>query len=521
MSKHLPYPLRPSTSQSGGPFADELRAGDTTPLVFRKLQNRQNVRALILGDSIAAGPLTQDQYGVLKVLQDFIGNAGGGGYNVNQELYPTYAGGTVGATANWFRTYHSVPAGGTVELAGDARFRRFGDTIRIAWRAVVGGTSVFKIQTCSDVDTAAGTWVDVGATYDNASTVAEEEILYEDIALTEDLYRVRVLGVTGTVHVVNMEISHSEAKGCIINNHSEGGVAMELFGDLSDRVRKTFIDAVNPDVIFLMYKDGPIMEDPLNALTETLAASLTGGYPRDVVAIAPFQTLPEDSSNWNGTIDQRDEMVEWANDNRATYIDLINLFPPKAVYYNGDGVHVAGAAEEAYIAQMILDRLGWVRYPKAMRVSTPIIRTARRTAYVELPNNTDLAEDTSFRIFLDAGIWRINGRFLFSNDGTAGEGAKLQMNHTGTAVMQAINYKRWDYNASPIVFTWPHFGASYGFPFNFAGCTGFNYAYGYDVDQVDLIVYYPGFLTIKVAKEAIGGAVYFRESSFLSAEKVS
>jgi hypothetical protein len=501
----------------------QVDRNDTTPLVARRLENRQNVRALIFGDSISGEPLMGDYYGVLRQLQEHIGNAGAGGYNVNTEAIPVYGGGTAAATSDWFRTYHSVPAAGWVEFSANGQIRRFCNTAKVAWRAPVGGTATFKIQTCSDLDGAGvGTWVDDPAGVRTAvASGASEEVGYATLTLTEGSYRLRVLGVSGTVNVFNMELSHSTIGGCIINYHGEGGTEFSAWRNLSDTRRENFIDAVDPDVIFVMYKDdSPNMVLNLAALAETLETALAGSYPRDVVIIAPFPSIPPGSEFWEPTRIQREVMRLWAYENRAAFIDLWELFPINAIYYDGPGIHGAGVTEQAHMGALILDRLGWYRYPKVKALVNPAVRTARRSSVVALANSTTFAEDTVFRMPLGVGLWRITGRFLFTNDGSVGEGAKVQISHSGAATLVVRNYKRWAVNGNTQVSVYPYFGGTESMPVVMNSCTTFDLAYGYDLDQLDINVTQPGILITSTAKEATGGDVHLREGSFIKAEKL-
>jgi hypothetical protein len=490
-----------------------------TPLVSRRLQNRENVRALIFGDSISAAPLFGDYFGVLRLLQERVGNAGAGGYNVNTESFPVYGGGTVGATSNWVRTYHSVPAAGWVEFSHEFQVRRFCNTAKIAWRAPVGGTATFKIQTCTDLDGAGvGTWVDQGSVRTAVSSGAEEEVGFATISLAEGLFRVRVLGVSGTTHVFNMELSHSTMAGCIINNHAEGGIAFTSFGEMSELRRKTFVDAVDPDVIFVMFKDdGPTMISNLEALRVTLEQSLKSGLPRDVVIIAPFPSI---GVFYEGQKLQRQAMRDWASANKTAFVDLWDLIPDKSEFFNVDGVHIAGDTENAYIASLIVDRLGWIRYPKVQNISTPTIIQAERTSVLLIADTTTFTEDTVFRRPLPVGRWRITGRFLFTNDGSAGEGGKVEINHTGGATLVQIGYTRWGINGNPQVFTWPYFGGSIGLPLVLSGNTDKDLGYGYDIENLTVNVVRAGVITVSVAKEIVGGDVHFREGSYIRLEKI-
>jgi hypothetical protein len=163
--------------------------------------------------------------------------------------------------------------------------------------------------------------------------------------------------------------------------------------------------------------------------------------------------------------------------------------------------------------------LGWLSYPKVKALVNPAVRTARRSSVVALADSTTFAEDTSFRLPLGLGNWRITGRFLFTNDGSVGEGAKVQIAHSG-ATLVMYNYKRWAVNGNPQVSTYPYFGASLALPLVMNSCTTFDLAYGYDLDQLDINVTQPGMLIVSTAKEATGGDVHIRIGSFISAEKL-
>jgi hypothetical protein len=501
-----------------------------TPLVSRRLQSGANIRVMVLGDSIAPGMLYGDGVGALRILQNAIGNAGAGGVGVNSEQIQYFDGQAAYATENWFREYVRVPAGSAYEfsMSSPQRGRRWANTARVAWRAPANGTATFKIQTCSDADgPGAGAWVDLGAVRTAASSDAFEDVGSANISLPEGKHRLRVISLSGTVDVFSMELSHSGAGGCVILAHDQGSTLFSAWSSLSAKQRASFISAVDPDVIFIAYKDdAPTMTTGLPALGATLAATLSDGYPRDVVMLAPLPTVVGNgaTSTPDGLMiyHQREAMRQWAGVNRAAFIDLWDLAPSADVYYDAGGVHLAGGAEHAHLGEVILDRLGWLRLPSLQTKSHAIARVADRTNASELPSDGVLIEDSNFRVrALSVGRWRLSGFLLFTNDGSAGEGARAQLDFSGAATLEAYRWDKFQSNAAPIRYVYPTHGASLSLPFTMEGLNliSANGGYGYEF-MATIDVKGPGDVIVRLSKEAPGGPVYIREGSFLEARKL-
>lgn len=369
MNRHIPYPIAPLSSTNPATARNLLSIRDsfgTTPLAHRRFETLSNLRVLILGDSIAPGILFADTVGVLRLLQSYIGNAGGGGASTN-EAYWKVGGSATFSSVGWFRNYASVPAASDVEWSANFSVRVPGDTATVLWRAPAGGTATFKIQTCTDADgVGVGTWVDQGGIRTADSGEANETIESATISIAVGNYRLRVLGVTGTVQVVGLELSTSTTGGCVILNYAEDGSELSSWAALTDTQRTRFIDAVDPDVVMVLLKDPPAsLEDSLPYLSNALAASLSDGYPRDLVALAPFPTVndndPLGNDNGKEIYRQREVVRKWANDTRATFIDLWELSPVYDIFFS-DNVHLATAYEHAHMAHMVMERLGWLRY---------------------------------------------------------------------------------------------------------------------------------------------------------------
>ncbi len=496
-----------------------------TPLTNRRLEAGSNVRAMVLGDSIAAGLFYGDNFGVLRVLQSHIGNGGGGGIGINTQLIEFHDGATDYSADNptdWFRKYTVVGDGDSYEMSATGRVRVFCNSVRVAWRAPVGGASTFKIQTCTDNDgEGVGTWVDQGGTRTAEASGASEEVGTATISLTEGRFRLRVLSVSGTVDVFHMELSHSTSGGVVLLPFVQGSTALSALGDVSVAMREQFMEAVDPDVILIAYKDGETIEDALEALAVTLETSLSGAYPRDVVLVAPFASLPVDGDDYDAMEEQRVAMRKVSLSYGWAFVDLFDLFPKHSVYYDGPGVHVAGDSEYAYQAGVVLDQLGWLQYPKTLGKSQPAIRQDEKTAFTELANNTTLTEYLRIR-GLAAGTYRLSGYFLFSNVSTAGEGGKAEVSFTGTATCRAYRWHKFSQTTGfgAMVVT-PAFGANPALPIAMDGMTGFDDGYGFDFIGT-IIVTAHGDVIVKVAKEvASASTLYFREGSFIRAEKIA
>jgi hypothetical protein len=218
---------------------------------------------------------------------------------------------------------------------------------------------------------------------------------------------------------------------------------------------------------------------------------------------------------------QREVMRGWATTNRQTHIDLFDLYPTGTVFYDGPGVHIAGNTEGAHVAQLILERLQWISYPESQGKNQPVKRLGERTASSELADSTTLAEDTSFRLKgLTAGRWRLKGNFIFSNDDSAGEGAKVSIGFGGTATLSGYKWCKWENNNTQVPYSYPGFGFSAGVPFEMNGATGYNQSYGFELTHGTFVVASPGDVIVKIAKEATGGSVHIRESSWIEAEKL-
>jgi hypothetical protein len=512
----------PDVSAMRNALGAQDRSG-TTPLVHRRLQTGDNLRVLIFGDSIAYEPLAGDRFGVLRLLQDQIGNAGAGGVNVGAEQIQYFDGPASYASDSWFRPYVSISAGGAYEFAlgFPARGRRSADCARVTWRTPIGVEAQFLIETCSDADgEGQGSWVVHGGVR-TAPPSSSAVVDHTQINLGPGSYRLRVRCVTGSINVVNMELSHSGMGGVVINNHAHGGSAFRDWANLPAHHRKAFIESVKPDVVFVFYKDdAPTMAQSLVALWETRGATSSEGFPWDVVLLSPFPSLPVHSPNWISNYEQREVMRQWAITHRVAYVDLWDLMPIDPVYLS-DNTHLSGTVEQAHLAQLILERLGWTRYPSLSAKANPTVKTVHLDHPFELPNAIAYSDVPAARIALDAGTWRLSGRWLFTNDGSAGEGGKILLEHTSqTAVMKSVEYSKLQGNSPPISVLSPFFGGHLPWPLEMVGQIGGNANFGYRLESLDLVVNAPGFLKVRAAKENLGGPVLLREGSFLRAERV-
>lgn len=520
MKTNLPFPLSVPKITSL-----ELNKQGATPLVHRRLFNGSNVRVLVQGDSIAPDMVYGDGAGVLRTLQDYIGNAGGGGQGVNSELFPKFDGGTAYSAPNpadWFIQYVTVPVAGTVELSAEFSARRWANQIRVQWKC--RAPADFKIQVCSDADgVGLGTWVDRAT----VNATVEDTVSSFTDNLAEGNYRLRVLGVSGTVDVLGMEISHTGIGGCVILGQTQGSTSLGAWTALSEGMRSSYVNAMDPDVIIVVGKDdSDVLGAYLPALKSTLTTALSGGYPRDVVVLAPFPTVtnnnPEGDAAGVAMKLQRNVMRDLSDSYRWPFIDLWELGPSAGIYYDGSGVHLAGTSEYAHFAHLILDRLGWLRFAKVSKQFNPIVKQVEKLVYTELPNNAILTEYLRIR-GLSAGRYQLNGWFLFSNAGVAGEGGKIEISFTGGGSCAAYRFTLWG-QAQPSIFTImsPGFGANPAVPLTMSGLTAQNEGYGYTLDSMTLIVSQPGDVIVKAAKEvATGSSVYFREGSFIRAERIS
>jgi hypothetical protein len=474
-----------------------------------------------MGDSIAYDPIMGVPIGILPLLTDRIGNAGTGGHDgFGVENSMTLSAGASTVATNWFVPYSRVPATETVEWSIQFQSRRWCDTAKVAWRAPVGGTATFKIQTCTDADGAGmGTWVDQGGVRTAVASGAEEEVGHDTITLTEGLYRLRVLGVSGTVDVFNMELSSSTMGGVVQNYQVQGGYSLSDWGNLSDTQRETFMDAIDPDAIIIAYKDAPAtVPGSLASLLQTIGASLSGGlYQRNVVILAPYPTIPVGSPGWDEVYGSREIFRNWATVNRQTYIDWLDLGPIEQVYLP-DNVHLSGAAIIAHMSQIALRRLGWIEYPTVQALTNPVVRRARQLTDEVIADSTTYVEYEDFRIPLHAGTFTIRGRFAFTS-GATGTGAKVQLSHSGSGCsMDYVQYSKDIVNASPIKTMSPYFGGSYSWPLEMTGMTAYDTAFGYSLEQCDIITFVPGFLIVKIAKEVTGTDVTLRKGSFIEIE---
>ncbi len=337
----------------------------STPLVARRLEAGSNVRCMILGDSILGGMMLGSNNGALRVLQNYIGNAGGGGSSINEAFWQAN-GSTAFITTDWYKTFARVPAASSVEWSGLGRIRKSADTAKVVFRAPVGGAATFKIQTCTDADGAgSGTWVDQGGVRTAAAVGSgDEEVRSLSVTLTLGSYRLRVLGVSGTVDVFGLELSKASVGGAVILNWGEDGTDLAAFAALTETQKSGLIASVDPDIVFVVYKDADI-GGALTALKTTLDANLSGGYPRDLVLVAPFPTVSgNDPLTTAGLIiyNQRETMRQWAAENRILCIDLWDLGLYRDIYYLNDGIHLASTYEEAYLGWHIMRRLGWLEY---------------------------------------------------------------------------------------------------------------------------------------------------------------
>lgn len=361
-----------ATFDDGGEVREALALQDRngmTPLVHRQLEGGNYVRAMILGDSIAAGILLATGVGALRLFQAYVGDSGGGGVSISSG-FMQLDGSAAFSSTNWFREFASVPSSSSVEYSGLSRTRITADSARVQWRAPVGGTATFKIQTCTDADgVGVGTWVDQGGTRTAESSGASEEVGTATVSLTSGPFRLRVLVLSGTVDVFGMELSNTAEGGCSIINFAADGTAFETWGALSATQRSTLIAAVDPHVVIVCYKDTPESIDAgLTALQTTLASTLQSGYPRDVVILASYPTVhdndPRNGTDCDEVYEQREVMRAWAAENRAAFIDLWDLSPVYDIFFSDD-VHLASAFEHAHMGHLIMDRLGWLRYRPA------------------------------------------------------------------------------------------------------------------------------------------------------------
>jgi hypothetical protein len=208
---------KPDTSAIRDALGGQDRSG-TTPLVHRRLQTASNLRVLIFGDSIAYEPLAGDGFGVLRLLQDQVGNAGAAGVNVGSEQIQYFDGPTAYAMDAWFRPYVRISSGGAYEFALSVpeRGRRSADSARVAWRSPVDADAQFVIETCRDADGAGqGSWAVHGGVR-TALASPGAAVDYAQINLGPGSYRLRVRCIMGSIDVVNMELSHSGMGGVVI-----------------------------------------------------------------------------------------------------------------------------------------------------------------------------------------------------------------------------------------------------------------------------------------------------------------
>ncbi len=344
-----------------------------TPLTYRRLQDGQNVRALILGDSIVP-ILLRWGGGALRRAQGFLGHAGGGGLCIESayiqrtgsavEVWPTET-----SAASWFHMYVSVPSGSAVEFSGGGFLRVPGTHLpgpkhnfaKVLYRAPVGGTATFKFQACSDADgETSGTWVEL-ATITATASSGTEEIGSFSTSLSAADYRLRVLATSGTVDVFGFELS-TVGSGVAVFNYGLDGNALSAFASMSDAKRSQFIQQVNPDVVFVCYKDDLSIIGALEKLKATLDANRAGSFPRDLVLIAPYPTASTANGWFNQVKEQRDAMEAWARNKRCGFIDLWTEAPLDPVFYDGSGIHAASGYEIAFFGQEIMERLGWRNY---------------------------------------------------------------------------------------------------------------------------------------------------------------
>lgn len=311
-------------------------------------------RTVAIGDSVGnAKPAF-----IIPRLKGLVGGGidGGGLFSST----PILTGGATAATnvtvnTYWFNgQWTNLPGGGTVEyLQGGGR--PFTTQLKIAY-VLEPGAGTFKIQTNSGagyVDEPSYTNVSAA----NATTTAA----VITIPKTLGSYSVKVVGLTGTVHVLFASWERTDYPALAHYDFTVGGLNLvNSINTPAAIVNAVFADLL-PQVGFSEWKDPVAYQSSFTTFLGTLKTA-SANTDWIIIGTSPVSDPPTDAQQ---VVDNA-FLKGWAASNSAFYFDGYSPFGSYATMvamgWNGDGTHPSQTAQ-AYVSSLLWTQIGLDNIP--------------------------------------------------------------------------------------------------------------------------------------------------------------
>jgi hypothetical protein len=305
------------------------------------------LRMLVFGDSVAFAKPDL----IRKALRSNYTEVGRG---MNEMGFSSAAGGAVintGDFSNWISgNTATIPAGGEVVLSLGTTLAVYGDTIKLFY-VKSSGAGTFKVQTSFN----GGAYADE-ASYTNVSAVNATTI-GSVITLSKTLgtYKIKVVGLTGTVVIIGAEISNSTVPGFIFNDLSNGGKSLVNFNSCPQAILTPILSSIGADLCFFELKDtAQILTDELSNFQARSNTAIGTNTDWVYVGSNPIQTGDDDQVAQNVIIKKH------AQDNGFVYYDgytpLGSYTIANAAGLMSDGTH-PNTSGYTYVASLMFKDL--------------------------------------------------------------------------------------------------------------------------------------------------------------------
>lgn len=306
----------------------------------------------VFGDSVAHGK----PYIIRTALTSVFKNTGSGmagAAGIGMDFGSLTGGATANTTdfTNWIngRTL-SVPSAGEAILAGSSVNSVYGNTLKLYY-VKSSGAGTFKVQSslagAAFADEAGYTNVDAS----NGSTTAG----VITITKTAGLYRLKVVGLTGTVVFIGGRIYDSTAYGIMFNDFSASGITVDNMNTCNSSILSVVMDDIGCDMAFFEAKEtAATLITSLPTLLTNLDTAFNEDFGWVMVGSSPLQTNDADQVAQNVII--KDNAISRGD----IYIDLHTPFQNYtkmlALGYTSDGIHLTTSGNR-FAASLLLDRL--------------------------------------------------------------------------------------------------------------------------------------------------------------------
>jgi len=318
-----------------------------TPLFYttKKVNGGNRLTVLTVGDSLLDNKIIQMETAIYSQF-----GFAGFGMGLCAAVASSGASYNTGGFNYWINgQYGTVPSGGIITYDNNTVSPILGDTIVFPY-IKESGAGTFKLQTQSD----SGSWTDL-AGYTNVSAANSTTLgAVITATVTRDYLRVRIVGLTGTVHtVMTPAIYDSTSSGALICSSTHPGINLTQMTTTSTSITTPILSALPPDLTFYCNTDDvPTQTNYLGTFYSNLSAAYG---PNDwvFIGISPQEDLTAADP---AAVGQNSVIAAFALAHNQSYFDdyshYISWAAANAAGLMTDGTHPNQQGRELSVAMM-------------------------------------------------------------------------------------------------------------------------------------------------------------------------